>query len=225
MKSAQILFAEFLGTAFLLAVVVGSGIMGQQLGGGNEALVLLVNSTATGAGLIALILTFAPVSGAHFNPAVSLMMSVRGDLVWKMLPGYIVAQCAGAVLGVIGTHAMFGLPLLEISHKARPGLHLMWAEFVATLGLLLVIHRVSRSRPDAIPYAVGCYIAAGYWFTASTSFANPAVTLARTFTDTFTGIAPGNIAGFMLAQLIATLAMAIGVHYRAGVPAAAAPSP
>jgi glycerol uptake facilitator-like aquaporin len=225
MKSAQILYAEFLGTAFLLAVVVGSGIMGQRLGGGNEALVLLVNSTATGAGLIALILTFAPVSGAHFNPAVSLTMSVRGDLAWKMLPGYIIAQCAGAVLGVIGTHAMFGLPLLEISHKARPGLHLMWAEFVATLGLLLVIHRVSRSRPDAIPYAVGCYIAAGYWFTASTSFANPAVTLARTFTDTFTGIAPEDIAGFMLAQLIATSVVAIGVRYRAGVRTAAAPSP
>jgi glycerol uptake facilitator-like aquaporin len=221
MKSAQILFAEFLGTAFLLAVVVGSGIMGQRLGSGNEALILLVNSTATGAGLIALILTFAPVSGAHFNPAVSVMMSVRGDLEWKALPGYIAAQCVGAVAGVIGTHAMFGLPLLEISHKARPGLHLMWAEFVATLGLLLVIHRVSRSRPDAVAYAVGCYIAAGYWFTASTSFANPAVTLARTFTDTFTGIAPGNIAGFMLAQLIAVIAVVAGIRFRAGASATA----
>ncbi|MGH8400419.1 MAG: aquaporin [Gammaproteobacteria bacterium] len=214
MKLDQKQFAEFLGTAFLLAVVVGSGIMGQRLGGGNEALVLLVNSTATGAGLIALILAFAPVSGAHFNPAVSVMMCVRGDLAWRALPGYIAAQCVGAVAGVIGTHAMFGLPLLEISHKLRPGLHLMWAEFVATLGLLLVIHRVSRSRPDAVPYAVGCYIAAGYWFTASTSFANPAVTLARTFTDTFTGIAPANIAGFMLAQLVATVAVALGVRAR-----------
>lgn len=216
MNLRQALIGEFLGTAFLLAVVVGSGIMGQQLGGNNQALVLLVNSTATGAGLIALILAFAPVSGAHFNPAVSVMMCVRGDMGWKTLPGYIAAQCTGAVAGVIGTHAMFALPLLEVSHKVRPGLHLMWAEFVATLGLLLVIHRVSRSRPDAVAYAVGCYIAAGYWFTASTSFANPAVTLARTFTDTFTGIAPQNIAGFVLAQLLATLAVVIGIRYRSG---------
>lgn len=213
MNLRQALIGEFLGTAFLLAVVVGSGIMGQQLGGSNAALVLLVNSTATGAGLIALILAFEPLSGAHFNPAVSLMMSVRGDLAWKILPGYIAAQCAGAVLGVIGTHAMFGLPLFELSHKARPGLHLMWAEFVATLGLLLVIHRVSRSRPDAVPYAVGCYIAAGYWFTASTAFANPAVTLARTFTDTFTGIAPADIPGFMLAQLVAGITVAGSLHF------------
>src|SRR5215469_10896460 len=183
MKSRQAVWAEFLGTAFLLAVIVGSGIMGERLGGGNQALILLVNSIATGAGLVALILAFAPVSGAHFNPVVSLMLAVRGDLAWSALPGYVLAQCFGAVVGVIATHAMFGLALLEIASKPRPGFNLAWSEFLATLGLLLVIHRVSRSRPDAVAYAVGCYIAAAYWFTSSTSFANPAVTLARGFTD------------------------------------------
>ena len=204
MKSLQPIFAEFLGTAFLLAVIVGSGIMGERLAGGNQAIVLLVNSTATGTGLVALILAFAPVSGAHFNPLVSLLMCLRGDLPWRSLPAFTVAQIAGAIVGVIATHGMFALPLLEIATKPRPGYALLWSEFVATVGLLLVIHRVSRSRPDAVAYAVGCYIAAAYWFTSSTSFANPAVSLARGFTDTFTGIRPSDIPLFLIGQLAAT---------------------
>ena len=212
MNLRQAAFAEALGTAFLLAVVVGSGIMGERLGGGNQALALLVNSTATGAGLVALILTFTSVSGAHFNPLVSVFMGFRGDLPWKALPAYIGAQLVGAVAGVVATHAMFGLPLLEVSSKARPGLSLMWSEFVATLGLLLVIHRTSRTRTDAVATAVGCYIAAAYWFTSSTSFANPAVTLARSLTDTFTGIAPTNVVGFIAAQIVACAALIVGAR-------------
>ena len=212
MKSARIYFAEFLGTAFLLAVVVGSGIMGERLGGGNQAVILLVNSTATGAGLVALILAFGPVSGAQFNPLVSFLLWVRGDLAWRALPGYVLAQCLGAVAGVVATHAMFGLPLLEIASKPRPGLGLMWSEFVATVGLLLVIHRVSRSEPKAVAYAVGCYIAAAYWFTSSTSFANPAVTLARSLTDTFTGIRPADVSGFVVAELAAAAVVAFGLR-------------
>lgn len=214
MRSAQAFFAEFLGTGFLLAVVVGSGIMGERLGGGNQALVLFVNSTATGAGLVALILAFAPVSGAHFNPLVSLLMGVRGDLPWRSLPGYVIAQCAGAVAGVIATHGMFGMALFEIAAKPRPGFDLMWSEFVATIGLLLVIHWVSRARPDAVAWAVGCYIAAAYWFTSSTSFANPAVTLARSLTDSFTGIRPGDVLGFIGAQLAAVTVMLVAVMRR-----------
>src|SRR5580698_1402844 len=195
MRSWQPVFAEFLGTAFLLAVIVGSGIMGERLAGGNQALVLLVNSTATGAGLVALILTFAPVSGAHFNPLVSLLMTARGDLPWRDLPGYVVAQFVGAIAGVIAAHGMFAIPLLEVATKPRPGYALLWSEFIATVGLLLAIHRISRSRPEAVPYAVGCYIAAAYWFTSSTSFANPAVTVARALTDTFCGIRPADVPG------------------------------
>lgn len=211
MKWLSVVGAEFLGTAFLLAVIVGSGIMGERLAGGNAAIALLANSIATGAGLVALILVFAPISGAHFNPLVSVAMSFRGELAWKFLPAYLLAQFAGAIAGVLAAHAMFSLPLLEVSTKARPGLALMWSEFVATLGLLLVIHRISRSKPDAVPYAVGCYIAAAYWFTASTSFANPAVTVARSLTDTFAGIAPADIMGFIAAQLVATAAVVLGI--------------
>ena len=209
MRPAQVFFAEFLGTAFLLAVVVGSGVMGERLGGGNQALILLVNSIATGTGLVALILAFAPVSGAHFNPLVSVMFCLRGDLPWRLLPGYLLAQCVGAVTGVIATHGMFGMALFEVASKPRPGLDLMWSEFIATLGLLLVIHRVSRARPEAVAYAVGCYIAAAYWFTSSTSFANPSVTLARSLTDSFTGIAPAYVPGFIVAQVIAAGAVAL----------------
>jgi glycerol uptake facilitator-like aquaporin len=212
MKFATAIGAEFLGTAFLLAVVVGSGIMGERLAGGNAAITLLANSIATGAGLVALILVFAPISGAHFNPVVSAVMSFRGDLAWKILPAYVLAQFAGAIAGVFAAHAMFGLPVLEVSAKTRPGLALMWSEFVATLGLLLVIHRVSRSKPDAVPYAVGYYIAAAYWFTSSTSFANPAVTVARSLTDTFAGIDPTNVAGFISAQLLATAVVLAGIR-------------
>lgn len=212
MKVIQAYGAEFLGTAFLLAVIVGSGVMGQRLSGGNEAIALLANSLATGAGLVAIILTFGPVSGAHLNPLVSLMMCVRGDLPWKWLPGYVLAQFAGAVLGVIATHGMFALPLIETASKPRPGLALMWSEGIATLGLLLVIHRVSRAGVPAVAAAVGCYIAAAYWFTSSTSFANPAVTLARSLTDTFTGIRPADVTGFMLAQCVA-LGVFLGFFY------------
>ena len=211
MKTKEALFAEFLGTAFLLAVIIGSGVMGERLSGGNQALILLVNSTATGAGLVALILSCAPLSGAHFNPAVSFMMCVRGDLPWRALPAYVLAQCTGAVAGVLTVHAMFGLPLLEIASKPRPGFNLMLSEFVATFGLLWVIHQVSRSRPAAVAYAVGAYIAAAYWFTSSTSFANPAVTLARSLTDTFTGIRPADVAGFIAAQAAATALFMVGL--------------
>ncbi len=199
------IFTEVLGTAFLLAVVVGSGIMGERLAGGNQALILLVNSTATGAGLLALIAALAPISGAHFNPLVSLLMCVRGDLSWKALPGYVVAQFAGAILGVFATHAMFGIPILEVASKPRPGLALAWSELIATFGLLLVIHHTSSKRPDAVPAVVGCYIAAAYWFTSSTSFANPAVALARTFTDSFTGINPANLPAFVAAECVGAL--------------------
>ncbi|MFI4967157.1 MAG: aquaporin [Gammaproteobacteria bacterium] len=212
MRSIQAFCAEFLGTAFLLAVIVGSGIMGERLGGGNQALILLVNSTATGAGLVALILAFAPASGAHFNPLVSLLMAARGELSWRLLPGYVTAQCLGAIAGVIATHGMFGMALLEIATKPRPGLALMWSEFVATVGLLLVIHRVSRTRPEAGAYAVGCYIAAAYWFTSSTAFANPAVALARSLTDSFTGIRPGDVPGFIGAELLAAAVVGISIH-------------
>ena len=209
MKDTQALFAEFLGTAFLLAVIVGSGIMAERLSGGNAALALLGNSLATGAGLVAIILTFGPVSGAHLNPAVSVLFAARRELAWRLVPAYIVAQCLGAIVGVLATHAMFGMPLLEVAAKPRPGLALMWSEFVATSGLLLLIHRTTRSHPETTPYAVGLYITAAYWFTSSTSFANPAVTLARSFTDSFTGIRPMEVPGFLLAQGLALLALVV----------------
>lgn len=211
MKSAQVLFAEFLGTAFLLMVVVGSGIMGERLAGGNVAIALLANSLATGAGLIAIILSFGPISGAHLNPVVSLLFAARGELAWNLVPGYMLAQCLGAVAGVLATHAMFAMPILELAAKPRPGMALMWSEFLATAGLLLLIHRVTRSRPEATPYAVGLYIVAAYWFTASTSFANPAVTLARSLTDSFTGIRPLDVPGFVAAQASAALLVVISV--------------
>ena len=205
MKTSQLLLAEFLGTAFLLAVLVGSGIMGERLAGGNAAVALLANSLATGAGLVAIILTFGPVSGAHLNPVVSLLFAARGELAWKHIPGYVAAQIVGAVAGVWAAHAMFGMPLLEVATKPRPGMALMWSEFVATSGLLLLIHRSTRSHPQCTPHAVGLYIMAAYWFTSSTSFANPAVTLARALTDSFTGILPADVPGFVTAQLLAAL--------------------
>jgi glycerol uptake facilitator-like aquaporin len=197
--------AEGLGTAFLLAVVVGSGIMGERLSGGNEAIALLANSLATGCGLIALILTLGPISGAHINPAVSLVMAVRGDLRWRELPAYVAAQMGGAIAGVMAAHAMFDVPLLELSSKARPGLNLIWSEVIATFGLLSVILVCSRRRPEALPYVVGAFITAAYWFTASTSFANPAVTVARAFSDTFTGIGIADVPGFLAGEGIAVL--------------------
>lgn len=205
------LAAEAIGTAFLLAAVVGSGIMGARLSGGNEAIALLANSIATGGALFALITAVAPISGAHFNPAVSLIMAVRGDLAWKDLPVYVAAQLSGAILGVIAAHAMFDLPLVELSTKARPGLALAGSEFVATLGLLLLILNGSRQKIPALPAAIACYIMAAYWFTASTSFANPAVTLARTLTNSFTGIRPADIGGFLLGEVVAAAVVVVGL--------------
>ena len=204
------LAAEFLGSAFLLAIVVGSGIMGERLAGGNAAIALLANSIATGAGLVALITIFGPLSGAHFNPVVSVSEAAMGRLPWRAVLPYLLAQFAGAIAGVIAAHWMFELPALMTSTHARTGPAQWWSECVATFGLLTVILHGVRHRPEAVPWLVGCYITAAYWFTSSTSFANPAVTLARSFTDTFSGIRPGDVPAFMLAQ-IAGAALAVWV--------------
>jgi glycerol uptake facilitator-like aquaporin len=193
--------AEAVATAFLLAIVVGSGVMGERLAAGNTAIALLANSLATGCGLAALIVTFAPISGAHMNPAVTLALAVRGDHAWRDVPAYVIAQLAGAIAGVWAAHAMFAMPILEHSTKARAGWPLMFAEGIATFGLLVVVLRGARHRPDTVPWTVACYITAAYWFTASTSFANPAVTIARSMTESFAGIDPANVPGFCAAQL------------------------
>ena len=206
--------AEFVGTGLLLAVVVGSGIMGERLAGGNAAIALLANSIATGGGLLALILAFGPISGAHFNPAVSLAMAASGRHAWSDLPGYMAAQFAGAVAGVWAAHAMFGEPVFQVSEKLRPGAALMFSEVVATFGLLMTIFGCVRHRPGAVPYAVAVYIVAAYWFTASTSFANPAVTVARSLTNSFAGIRPQDVPGFIGAQLAgAALAIALDAWF------------
>ena len=202
---SQRVIAEGLGTAFLLATVVGSGIMAEQLAGGNIALALLCNSLATGAILVVIILMFAPISGAHFNPAVSLAFTLRGELSWQTAAIYTACQIAGGVLGVWAAHLMFDLPVLQISIKIRTGFGQWFAEAVATFGLLLAIFGCAARAPAAIPYAVGLYITAAYWFTASTSFANPAVTLARALSNTFAGIAPGGVMAFIVAQLLGML--------------------
>ena len=206
MTLSRRLAAEGLGTAFLLIAVVGSGIMAERLAGGNEAIALLGNSIATGGALVALILTYGPISGAHFNPAVTVALAGRGAFPWEEVPPYIILQCVGAIVGVLAAHAMFGLPVFELSEKARPGLGQAWGEFVATFGLLAIVLSCIRSRPEAIPYAVAAYITGAYWFTSSTSFANPAVTLARGLTNTFAGIRQQDILGFLVAQAIAALA-------------------
>jgi glycerol uptake facilitator-like aquaporin len=198
--------AECLGTAFLLAGVIGSGIMAAKLSDGNGALALLCNTLPTGAILAVLILTFAPISGAHFNPAVSIAFALRGDLPKFALVVYIVAQVAGAVIGVWTAHLMFELPLWQFSATVRTGPGQWLAESVATFGLLLTIFGCVARTPAAVPYAVGLYITSAYWFTASTSFANPAVTIARSLSDTFAGIAPAGVAAFILAQLVGMLA-------------------
>ena len=204
--------AEWLGTAFLLAAVVGSGIMAERLAGGNAALALLCNSLATGAILAVLILIFGPVSGGHFNPAVSLAFALRGELPWRAFAIYLACQIAGAVLGVWAAHLMFELPILQLSGKLRGGFGQLAAESIATFGLLLAIFGCIARTPAATPYAVGLYITAAYWFTASTSFANPAVTLARALSDTFAGIAPGGVAAFIAAQLLGMLAALAAVR-------------
>ena len=201
------LVAEGLGSALLLATVVGSGIMGEKLAGGNVAIALLANSLATGAGLVALILTFGPISGAHFNPAVTLADASQGGLPWRDVPGYLLAQVVGAFAGVAIAHVMFKEPALFFaSQHERSGMAQLVSEFVATFGLLSVIWGCVRRRPDAVPFAVGAYITAAYWFTSSTSFANPAVTLARAASDTFAGIRPADVAGFIVAQLLGAAA-------------------
>ena len=204
MSLRQRLLAEGAGTAFLLAAVVGSGVMGERLAGGNEAIALLANSLATGAALVAILLALGPVSGAHLNPAVSLALCARGDLPWRELPAYAAVQLLGAVIGVWAAHAMFGMKLLEVASKERDGLGLAFSELIATGGLLAVVLLTSARRKDSTPYAVAAYIVAAYWFTASTSFANPAVTVARSLTDSFTGIAPAGLPGFLAAQALAT---------------------
>lgn len=193
---------EFLGTALLLAVVVGSGIMGERLAGGNVAIALLANTLATGAGLIMLILTFGSISGAHFNPVVTITEAALGRLPFVQVGPYLVAQVAGGIAGVIAAHGMFELPLIETSTHVREGTSQLWSECVATFGLMTVILHCVRNRPEATAYAVGAYITAAYWFTASTSFANPAVTIARSMTDTFAGIRPVDAPGFIVAQFI-----------------------
>jgi glycerol uptake facilitator-like aquaporin len=198
--------AECLGTAFLLAAVVGSGIMAQKLAGGNNALALLCNTLPTGAILAVLILTFGPISGAHFNPAVSVAFALRRELSWPNAVTYIVAQIIGGVIGVWIAHLMFELPLWQVSSNTRTGAGQWLAEFVATFGLLLTILGCVARTPAAVPYAVGLYITSAYWFTASTSFANPAVTIARSLSDTFAGIAPIGVVAFIAAQFVGMIA-------------------
>lgn len=198
--------AEALGTAFLLATVVGSGIMAAKLAGGNLALALLGNTLPTGAILVVLILVFGPVSGAHLNPAVSLVFALRRELPWRDCSAYVAAQAIGGVVGVLAAHAMFELPLWQFSLTARTGPGQWFAELVATFGLVLTILGCIAGPRAAVPYAVGLYITAAYWFTASTSFANPAVTLARALSDTFAGIAPGDVPAFWAAQIVGAVA-------------------
>jgi glycerol uptake facilitator-like aquaporin len=193
--------AEAVGTALLLAAVVGSGIMGERLAGGNVAVALLANTMATGAALVALILTFGPISGAHFNPAVTMADASQGGLPWREVPAYVAVQVLGAFGGVAAAHLMFGEPLFLASRHARAGAAQAFSEFVATFGLLAVIWGCARSRSAMVPFAVAAYITAAYWFTASTSFANPAVTMARSATDTFAGIRPADVPAFVAAQL------------------------
>ncbi|MEO6237779.1 MAG: MIP/aquaporin family protein [Vicinamibacterales bacterium] len=195
------LVAEGLGTALLLAAVVGSGIMGDRLAGGNVAIALLANTIATGAALVALILTFGPISGAHLNPAVTLADAWQGGLPWKDAPWYVVVQILGAFAGVACAHVMFGEAVYAASTHVRSGAPQVFSEFVATFGLLAVIWGGVRSRPSVVPFAVGAYITSAYWFTASTSFANPAVTMARAATATFSGIRPTDVPLFVAAQL------------------------
>jgi glycerol uptake facilitator-like aquaporin len=198
--------AEFAGTLILLATVVGSGIMGERLAAGNTALALLANSLATGSALVAIILAFGSISGAHHNPAVTLVDAWQGGIPWQETPAYVFAQVAGAFAGVATAHVMFGLALFSASTHARAGYAQLFSEFIATFGLLSVIWGCIRHRPAAVPFAVGAYITAAYWFTSSTSFANPVVTLARSQSNTFAGIRPADVAGFVVAQLMGAFA-------------------
>jgi glycerol uptake facilitator-like aquaporin len=209
MSLTRRLTAEFVGTLFLLTAIVGSGIMGDRLSSGNIAIALLANSIATGAALMALILAFGPISGAHFNPVVTLADAWQGDTVWRDVPFYIAAQIGGAFAGVALAHLMFGETLFLASSHVRSGAAQLLSEFIATFGLMAVIWGCGRPRPLAVPYAVGAYIAAAYWFTSSTSFANPAVTLARAMTNTFAGIRPLDVPGFILFQIAGAFAASL----------------
>lgn len=209
MSAARKLAAEALGTALLLAVVVGSGIMGERLAGGNVGLALLANSIATGAGLTALILAFGSVSGAHFNPVVTLAEWMDGRMSRSLAAAYVLVQTGGGLAGVACAHAMFGERAFTCSTHVRSGWPQLWSEVVATAGLMLVIRGTARTQPAAAPFAVGAYIAAAYWFTSSTSFANPAVTLARAFTSTFAGIRPVDVPGFVGAEAVGALAATV----------------
>jgi glycerol uptake facilitator-like aquaporin len=197
--------AEFLGTGFLVAAVVGSGIMGERLSGGNVVIALLANTIATGAALATLILALLPISGAHLNPVVTMAVALRGGIAWKEAGFYVAAQVCGGIAGTACANIMFALPSFSISHHARTGAPLWFSECVATFGLLLVIRMVARFTPDWLPFAVAAYIVAAYWFTASTSFANPAVAIARSLTDTFAGIRPVDVPAFVAAQFVGGL--------------------
>jgi|HubBroStandDraft_2_1064218.scaffolds.fasta_scaffold102376_2 glycerol uptake facilitator-like aquaporin len=198
--------AEFMGTAFLVTAVIGSGIMADRLSNGNVAVALLANTIATGAALVALITAFGPISGAHLNPVVSVMDAMEKGLLWGETPYYVSGQILGGILGAIVAHLMFGLPIISFSHHVRSGPAQVLSEFVATFGLVSIIWGCSRRRPDAIPFVVGAYIMAAYWFTVSTSFANPAVTIARCLSDTFAGIRPIDVPSFVLAQFLGGVA-------------------
>ena len=206
---AKRVVAEALGTFFLLAAVVGSGILAERLAGGNTALALLANTAATGAALIALIISFAPLSGAHFNPVVTLSFALRHDLPWREVVVYVPAQVAGGIGGVIAANLMFDLPAVFLSQHPRTGVAQLFSEFIATLGLVSVILAASRSTVAVVAVAVGAYITAAYWFTASTSFANPAVTIARSLSDTFAGIRPVDAPGFVIAQFAGGIAATV----------------
>ncbi len=210
---ARRLVAEFLGTAFLVAAVVGSGVMGDRLANGNVAVALLTNTIATGAALVALIFTFGPISGAHLNPVVTLADAIEKGLSWPHAMQYIAVQIAGGIAGTVTAHLMFGLSPVFISQHVRNGPAQLFSEFVATFGLVSVIWGCSRTRTSIVPFAVGAYISAAYWFTASTSFANPAVTIARSLSDTFAGIRPADVVPFVLAQLTGALASTWLFHW------------
>ena len=215
---ARRIAAEALGTAALLATVVGSGIMGETLSGGNVAIALLGNTIPTGAILVVLIMGLGPVSGAHFNPAVTLAFLVRREIGVDMAAAYILAQVVGGLAGMLAAHGMFDLPLLQVGVKSRTGTAQWFSEWVATFGLVSTIFCVLRFREAAVPWAVGLYITAAYWFTASTSFANPAVTLARSWTDTFSGIAPPHAPAFIVAQAVGALCAALACGWLLGRP-------
>lgn len=210
--------AEAIGTALLLAAIVGSGIMAQRLDGGNIAIALLANSIATGGALVCLIAAFGPISGAHFNPAVTLADAMQSGIAWKDVPAYIAAQIAGAIAGVAAANVMFGLPIVFASHRIRSGPAQLFSEFIATFGLLAVIWGCVRFRSAVVPFAVAAYIVGAYWFTSSTSFANPAVTIARSLSDTFAGIRPVDVPAFVCAQLIGAFAATLLFAWLAPVP-------